>query len=93
MTPPFLTDEEIDKICEPLTQGAAQIRLLKRLGIKVQRKANGRPLVWRRDVEQSSPPASENRPRVRLMAEPNWSKPSSDDSADDQKRRLKARGR
>ena len=67
---PYLTDAEIAEICQPLTQGAAQIRLLQRLGIKVERKANGRPLVWRRDVEQ--PGRSGERATVRASNEPNW---------------------
>jgi hypothetical protein len=42
-----LTQAEIDVICEPLRQPAAQIRYLQRLGVVVKRKPNGRPLVSR----------------------------------------------
>lgn len=34
-------------ICEPLKQPAAQIRYLRRLGLRVDRKPNGKPLVNR----------------------------------------------
>lgn len=70
MTAPYLTDAEIAELCKPLTQGAAQIRLLRSWGIKVTRKANGHPLVWRRDVERQDPP--EQRDTVRASNEPNW---------------------
>ena len=46
---PYLTDEELAEICASHTQGAAQIRLLRRWGIKVERKPNGRPLIRRHD--------------------------------------------
>lgn len=71
--PPYLTDEEISELCIPLTQGAAQIRLLKSWGIKVERKANGKPLVWRTDVERRQG-ASGERDTVRASNEPNWSR-------------------
>lgn len=49
--PPDLTQAEIDSICEPLKQPAAQVRYLKRLGVNVKRKPNGRPLVSRAHYE------------------------------------------
>jgi hypothetical protein len=45
--PPDLTQDEIDMICDPLKQPAAQIRYLQRLGVHVRRKPNGKPLVNR----------------------------------------------
>jgi len=42
-----LSDQEIDNICDGLTQNAARIRHLKRLGLTVRQKPNGRPLVNR----------------------------------------------
>jgi hypothetical protein len=42
-----LTDAEVDAICAGLTQSAAKVRHLRRLGLQVQRKPNGRPLVNR----------------------------------------------
>lgn len=50
--PPYLTDEEIKSICEPLTQGAAQVRFLRRIGINAQRKPGGQPLVIRAEFER-----------------------------------------
>lgn len=44
---PYLSDAEIDEICEPLTQPHAQIRYLRTLGVPVSRKPGGRPLVGR----------------------------------------------
>lgn len=65
---PYLTPEEIDEICKPLTQPAAQVRFMTQvLGLKVERKPGGEPLVWRVHLEavkgpgytagKSAPPA------------------------------------
>ncbi len=57
---PYLTDAEIESICRPRKQGAAQVRYLRDvLRLPVQRKPNGRPLVRRCDWEreQNSKPA------------------------------------
>lgn len=70
---PYLTDAEIAEICSPLKQGAAQIRLLESWGIRVERKPNGRPLVWRADVERQQA-ASAERATVRASNQPNWSR-------------------
>lgn len=50
--PPFLTDAEVAEICAPLTNGAAQVRYLQRIGLAVQRKPNGRPLLMRSELER-----------------------------------------
>lgn len=42
-----LSDHEIDQICDGLTQNAARIRYLRRMGLVVRQKPNGRPLVNR----------------------------------------------
>jgi hypothetical protein len=42
-----LTDAEIDEICAGLSQNAARVRYLGRLGLVVRQKPNGRPLVNR----------------------------------------------
>lgn len=42
-----LSDDEIANICKPLTQGAAQCRYLRSLGLTVRRRPDGRPLVNR----------------------------------------------
>lgn len=72
MLPPYLTDAEIADICRPRTQGAAQIRYLRSLGLKVERRADGTPLVWRADVERRSAPAGAALPSA--SNEPVWSR-------------------
>lgn len=47
-----LSDDEVDSICSGLTQNAAKIRYLKRLGLIVERRPNGRPLVARSEWER-----------------------------------------
>jgi hypothetical protein len=49
---PYLTDEEIEHITDPLTQGAARIRYFREvLEVKVKPRPNGQPLVWRSDFD------------------------------------------
>lgn len=67
---PYLTDAEVAEICRPRRQGAAQIRYLQSIGVPVQRRADGTPLVWRRDVER--PGASPAGATVAASNEPNW---------------------
>lgn len=51
--PPWLTQAEINELCEPLTQHAAQIRYLRReYGLTVRKKGNGEPLVIRTHFEE-----------------------------------------
>lgn len=47
-----LTDAELEAICRPLVQYAAQIRYLRRLGLRVERRPDGSPLVWRSEWER-----------------------------------------
>lgn len=64
-----LTEAEIDAICAPLRQGAAQVRYLRDvLKLPVQRRPNGRPLVRRCDWERQQ---AQN---VRPANGPRWSK-------------------
>ena len=50
---PWLTDAEIDDLCRPLTQPAAQRRFLATaLKLHVTTKKNGRPLVVRSELER-----------------------------------------
>ncbi len=42
-----LTDAEIDSICAGLVQNAAKVRYLRRMGLTVRQKPNGKPLVNR----------------------------------------------
>lgn len=51
-TRPDLTQDEIDAICAGITQHAAQCRYLRSLGLWVERRPNGQPLVWRNHAEQ-----------------------------------------
>lgn len=74
--PPDLSDDEIDRICDGLTQPAAKVRYLRGLGLRVDRKPNGRPLVARAEwdrhyAERSAPqavPAAASGPRWRTAA-------------------------
>lgn len=69
-TPPWLTQEEIDDFCAPLTQAAAQIRFMRRLGLTVAQKPNGAPLVIRSHFERvMNPSATKTAPRAK--PEPN----------------------
>jgi hypothetical protein len=49
---PNLTDAEVLAICEPLKLGKAQCRYLARLGMKVEQKPNGKPLIARGEFER-----------------------------------------
>lgn len=44
---PDMPDEDVDRICDGLVQNAAKVRFLKSLGLHVDRRPNGRPLVSR----------------------------------------------
>lgn len=64
-TRPDLMQDEIDAICAGVTQHAAQCRYLRSLGLWVERRPNGQPLVWRNHAEQvlsgrQAPPTSAN---------------------------------
>lgn len=47
MAADFYSDAEVDELCAGLTQPAAMIKYLRGLGLRVDRKPNGRPLAWR----------------------------------------------
>lgn len=73
---PDLSDEEIDRICSGLTQHAAKVRYLRGLGLRVDRRPNGRPLVARIEWERhyaaghrAPPAAASNGPRWRELAQ------------------------
>lgn len=51
-SPVHLTDTEVDAICDGLRQNAAKVRFLASLGLHVNFKPNGRPLVVRTHAEQ-----------------------------------------
>lgn len=48
---PWYTDNEIDDLCAGLINSASKIRYLRALGLHVERKPNGRPLVMREHAE------------------------------------------
>lgn len=47
-----LSDEEIARICYPLTQGYARIKFLRSLGLHVDRRPDGQPLVNRAHYDE-----------------------------------------
>lgn len=49
---PFLTDAEVNDLCDGLVAPAAQIRFLRRMGLLVERKPSGRPLLMRSELER-----------------------------------------
>jgi len=51
MNYPWYTDAEIDDMCAGLATNAAKARHLRALGLTVNRKPNGRPLVIRAHAE------------------------------------------
>lgn len=51
MADPFLTDDEIERLTKPLTQGAARCKFFRRLGIKVDPRPDGQPIVGRAEFE------------------------------------------
>lgn len=63
---PWLSQPEIDDLCEPLTQHAAQIRFIRQLGITVREKPNGAPLVIRTHFEETMNPAGKKRPPAKF---------------------------
>lgn len=76
---PDLTDEEIDAICAGLSQSAAKVRYLRGLGLRVDQRPNGRPLVARAEWDRhyatrpaletvKSAPAPSNGPRWKTTA-------------------------
>lgn len=49
---PDLTDEEVDSICAGLKQHEAKARYMRRMGVTVRKRPNGRPLVMRAEFER-----------------------------------------
>jgi hypothetical protein len=68
---PILSDDEVDEICAGLVQSAAKVRFLRRLGVPVERKPNGRPLVCRAEWERRNPQATAGGSALG----PKWKKP------------------
>lgn len=77
---PDLSDEEVDALCPNLTQNAAKVRYLREvLGLQVDRRSNGRPLVWRHALlaakgmqatpQRQAVTEATNQPNVTAMAQ------------------------
>lgn len=60
---PYFTDAQVDEMCDGLAQDAAKIRFLRRLGLRVDRKPNGRPLAWKPTAANEQAPGT-NGPNV-----------------------------
>lgn len=61
----YLSDGEVDDICQGLRQNAAKVRYLQMLGMTVQQKPNGKPLVLRKQLEQLN--------KISIVGkQPNW---------------------
>lgn len=55
-TTPWLSQDEVDDLCKPLTQAGAQARYLKReYGIECKRKPSGDLVVFRHQLEPKAP--------------------------------------
>ena len=52
VTSPWLSDDEVDEICAGLRINAAKCRHLASMGLTVNQKPNGRPLVMRAHAER-----------------------------------------
>ncbi len=66
---PWLSQDEIDDLCSPLKQHAAQIRFIRGLGITVREKPNGAPLVMRTHFEETM--SQIGKARKPIKTEPN----------------------
>jgi hypothetical protein len=73
---PDLTDAEVDRICDGYRQNAAKVRYLRSLGVTVDRKPNGRPLVSRAHYEAVRGGQPMPIPTAPGGAQPHWSVPA-----------------
>lgn len=59
----WLTDAEVDDLCAGLRLSKAKVRYLQRMGLTVNEKPNGRPLIVRSHAEavlSGAPPLAAN---------------------------------
>lgn len=75
--PPYLTDDEIEHITAPLTQGAARCRFIRdQYRVTVKERPNGQPLVWRAEFEaaggQIKRRGRDPAPGAGEVVRPNW---------------------
>lgn len=73
MLPPYFTDAEVDEMTAGLEQNAAKVRHLQRMGLKVDRKPNGRPLAWR-PVQAPQAEAQNQAPLAGVVGLQEWAK-------------------
>ena len=66
-----LSDEEVDRICSGLKQNAAKVRYLRGLGLMVERRPNGRPLVARSEWDRRLSRMTDNAAQSPGLA-PHW---------------------
>lgn len=71
MLKPYFSDAEVDDMCEGLVQDAAKVRHLRRLGLKVDRKPNGKPLAWR-PVPPEQQQAQNAAPGINVVGMEQW---------------------
>jgi hypothetical protein len=64
MTSPYFSDAEVDEMTAGLEQPAAKARYLRRLGFRVDRKPNGRPLAWRPTAAAGADQAQQQNPQT-----------------------------
>lgn len=62
---PWLSQQEIDDLCAPLTQHAAQLRFIRGLGLTVRTKPNGAPLLMRSHFDEVMMPVKKSKPAKR----------------------------
>lgn len=72
MLPPYLTDAEVADMCAGLRQPAAMIRYLRKLGLRVDKKPNGRPLAWR--PTEAAPKAQNDDAAPNVTALQDWAR-------------------
>jgi len=65
---PWLTDQEINDLCDGLQNNAAKMRHLRGMGLVVNRKPNGRALVMRNHAECWTPPSTTPAPPLHVSA-------------------------
>lgn len=73
----FLTDAEIDAMCEGVRVNAVKVRRLRAMGLVVNTKPNGRPLVVRSHAEA----VMSGRAAAAAEQQPEPARPASGDKA------------
>lgn len=65
MKEPYLSEPEIANMTRPLTQPAAQVRHLRSLGIRAERRPDGTVLVMRAWLAPSANDDAKSKPRLK----------------------------